>query len=119
MGDIASFVLGIVTCAATSHNWRCLRELFYSDQYSTIALQREIPGYEAPHPPDALVAYDAFLEEGEEFSSTWIWTDYRFESLEEAVALTGFSFGESMADRVISKDPVILPECTGIWWLTV
>jgi ubiquinone/menaquinone biosynthesis C-methylase UbiE len=76
-------------------------------------------GYETPHPPDGLVAYYAFLEEEEGFSSTWMRTDYRFESLAEAEALTCFFFGESMADKVISKDPVILPECTGVWWLRV
>ncbi len=73
-------------------------------------------GYETPHSPDSLMAYYAFLEEEEGFSSTWIRTDYQFESLTEAEALTRFFFGESMADKVISEDPVILPECTGIWW---
>ncbi len=76
-------------------------------------------GYEEPHPPDDLVAYYAFLEEEEGFSSTWMRTDYRFESLAEAEALTRFFFGQSMADKLVSKDPVILPECTGIWWLSL
>ena len=75
-------------------------------------------GYETPHPPDGMVAYYAFLEE-EGFSSTWMRTDFRFESLAEAEALTRFFFGDSMADKVISEAPVILPECTGIWWLSV
>jgi len=75
-------------------------------------------GYETPHPPDKLVAYYRFLEQ-EGFSSTWIRTDYRFESWAEAETLTRFFFGESMADKVISKEPVILPECTGVWWLNL
>lgn len=50
------------------------------------------------------------------FQHTWIRTDYQFESLEEAVELAGFFFGEQMADRVREKRLVILPECTGVWW---
>jgi ubiquinone/menaquinone biosynthesis C-methylase UbiE len=75
-------------------------------------------GYETPHPPDDLKAYYAFLEE-EGFSSTWIRTDYRFESLAEAEALTRFFFGEALAETVVNENLVILPECTGIWWLRV
>jgi ubiquinone/menaquinone biosynthesis C-methylase UbiE len=74
-------------------------------------------GYETPTPPDELTAYYAFLEQEEGFSSTWVRTDYAFESLEEAKAVTSFFFGEGMVKKVIGKDPVILPECTGIWWL--
>jgi ubiquinone/menaquinone biosynthesis C-methylase UbiE len=74
-------------------------------------------GYETPTPPDELKSYYAFLEGEEGFSSTWIRTDYLFESLEEARELTSFFFGEEMVENVISEDPVILPECTGIWWL--
>jgi hypothetical protein len=33
--------------------------------------------------------------------------------------VTGFFFGEEMVENVTSTDPVILPECTGIWWLHV
>ena len=50
------------------------------------------------------------------FQQTWIRTDYRFESLEEAVELAGFFFGEQLADQVREKRLVILPECTGLWW---
>ena len=50
------------------------------------------------------------------FQSKWIRTDYRFESLDEAVYLAGFFFGEEMADRVRENGLVILPECTGVWW---
>jgi ubiquinone/menaquinone biosynthesis C-methylase UbiE len=75
-------------------------------------------GYETPTPPDDLRAYFAFLEE-EGFSSTWIRTDYQFESLEEAKELTSFFFGEDMAKKVMSEGLVILSECTGIWWLSM
>lgn len=76
-------------------------------------------GYETPTPPDNMKDYLAFLEDEMGFSSTWIRTDYLFESLEEAKELTTFFFGEGMIENVISTDPVILPECTGIWWLHV
>jgi ubiquinone/menaquinone biosynthesis C-methylase UbiE len=50
------------------------------------------------------------------FQKKWIRTDYRFESLDEAVDLAGFFFGANMADRVRERRSVILPECTGVWW---
>lgn len=50
------------------------------------------------------------------FQHKWIRTDYRFESVEEAVELAGFFFGKELADRVREERLVILPECTGVWW---
>ena len=61
------------------------------------------------------------------FQNKWIRTDYRFESVDEAVDLAGFFFGEEMANQVREKRSpategsvegrlVILPECTGVWW---
>jgi ubiquinone/menaquinone biosynthesis C-methylase UbiE len=73
-------------------------------------------GYETPTPPDEMVAYLDSLDRAG-FSFTWIRTDFLFRSLEEAQELTTFFFGEEMITRLISTDPVILPECTGIWWL--
>jgi ubiquinone/menaquinone biosynthesis C-methylase UbiE len=81
-------------------------------------------GHETPHPPnESLAAYYVFLEE-RGFSSTWIRTDYRFESLAEAEALTHFFFGDELARTLAQQcaavgvdEEVILPECTGIWWL--
>lgn len=72
-------------------------------------------GYATPQPPEALAAYYALLGE-QGFSSTWIRTDYRFESLAEAEALTRFFFDEELAERVVNENLVILPECTGLWW---
>jgi ubiquinone/menaquinone biosynthesis C-methylase UbiE len=74
-------------------------------------------GHETPTPPDEMKAYLDFLENEAGFFSTWIRTDYLFESLEEAKEATGFFFGEDMIENAIGTDPVILPECTGIWWL--
>jgi len=72
-------------------------------------------GFESPHPPDHLVDYYEWLA-GRGFSSTWVRTDYRFHSLEEAIDLTRFFFGKALAQEVIEKEWIILPECTGIWW---
>jgi ubiquinone/menaquinone biosynthesis C-methylase UbiE len=73
-------------------------------------------GFETPQPPDHLSAYFACLQEAG-FHSTWIRTDYRFSSLEEAEQLIRFFFGAELAEMVAQKQYVILPECTGIWWL--
>jgi ubiquinone/menaquinone biosynthesis C-methylase UbiE len=77
-------------------------------------------GSEKPCPPtQALATYYVWLEDEHGFSSTWIRTDYRFESLSEAQESTRFFFGDELADRIGRKNWVILPECTGIWWLAV
>lgn len=53
------------------------------------------------------------------FASKWIRTDYRFDSLEEAIELSGFFFGAELAQKVERNQWLILPECTGVWWRTV
>lgn len=75
-------------------------------------------GHETPYVPDNLAAYYDFLEEAG-FSSTWIRTDLQFESLAEAEALIRFFFGEEMAEKVVEENWVLMPECTGIWWLGI
>ena len=76
-------------------------------------------GHETPHPPTVTLAdYYTYLG-AEGFASTWIRTDYRFVSLNEAEALTRFFFGDELAEQVLEHEWVILPECTGIWWLDV
>ena len=76
-------------------------------------------GFETPHPPENLEPYYQFLER-EGLSSDWIRTDYRFESQAEAETLASFFYGDPMIERLISfYGAVILPECTGIWWITV
>lgn len=76
-------------------------------------------GRETPQPPSpALAEYYAWLEGEHGYSATWIRTDYRFASLEEAVRLTGFFFGPDFAARVAENRWAIVPECTGIWWRT-
>jgi hypothetical protein len=53
------------------------------------------------------------------FDSQWIRTDYRFESLEEAIELSRFFFGDELGDKVEQNGWVVLPECTGVWWRTI
>jgi ubiquinone/menaquinone biosynthesis C-methylase UbiE len=49
------------------------------------------------------------------FENKWIRTDYKFESLEEAIDLSRFFFGDELGDKVEQNQWVILPECTGVW----
>jgi len=82
---------------------------------SIVIIETQGTGCETPHAPEKLLPYYAFLE-SHGFSSAWIRTDYQFASLEEALELTGFFFGEELADQVRSAHSPILPECTGLWW---
>ena len=75
-------------------------------------------GTEKPRPPEHLEAYFDWLTETG-FERGWMRTDYRFESLEEAVELSTFFFGEEMGRQVRENNWQILPECTGIWWKKV
>ena len=72
-------------------------------------------GFETPHRPEVLENYLDYLDKNA-FSSTWIRTDYKFEDLEEAKALTSFFFGEEPLLMWKEEKGVILPECTGLWW---
>jgi ubiquinone/menaquinone biosynthesis C-methylase UbiE len=53
------------------------------------------------------------------FESKWIRTDYKFQSLEEAIELSSFFFGDELGKKVEQNHWVILPECTGVWWRNV
>jgi ubiquinone/menaquinone biosynthesis C-methylase UbiE len=73
-------------------------------------------GFETPHPPNPVLAeFYLWLEREHGFAPSWVRTDYRFESLEEAVELTRFFFGDELAGQVEQHGWIILPECTGIW----
>jgi ubiquinone/menaquinone biosynthesis C-methylase UbiE len=72
-------------------------------------------GFETPHPPEDLRAYFQYLDEAG-FSSTWIRSDYRFASMDEAAEITPFFFGDEILSKFTSSNPAILPECTGVWW---
>ena len=72
-------------------------------------------GSATPQPPEKLAGYYAWLAE-KGFQSTWLRTDYRFESLDEAVELSSFFFGAEMGEKVRANNWQVLPECTGMWW---
>ena len=80
-----------------------------------IIVETQGTGYETPDPPENVKPYFAHLDTNG-FASTWIRTDYRFASVKEARELTTFFFRGDVADKLISREPAILPECTGIWW---
>ncbi|MEM7028744.1 MAG: class I SAM-dependent methyltransferase [Chloroflexota bacterium] len=82
-----------------------------------IILETQGTGFETPTPPEPLHEYYHYLETEAGFSFTWIRTDYKFESLEEAERLSRFFFGDDLAKTVVENKWVIMPECTGIWWL--
>ena len=52
-----------------------------------------------------------------DFQKKWIRTDYKFESVEESEELSRFFFGDELGDKVKKNNWVILPECTGVWWI--
>lgn len=74
---------------------------------------------ETPDPPSFLNDYFELLEKEFGLSTTWVRADYAFDTLEEAERLTRFFFGDDIADRVVRKGWVHVPECAGVWWLQV
>ena len=90
--------------------WRILRP-----GGTFIIFETQGTGHETPHPPETLLGYYDWLA-AQGFQTTWFRTDYRFESLDEAVELSAAFFGEEMGREVRQKNWQILPECTGIWW---
>lgn len=75
-------------------------------------------GNESPVQLQHLKEYYPWLDEAG-FQHKWIRTDYKFESIEEAEALSRFFFGDELGDKVRRNNWVILPECTGVWWLKI
>jgi len=87
--------------------------------YGTVIIIETLgTGTEKLNPPEHLSGYFDWLTEAG-FERGWMRTDYRFESLEEAVELSTFFFGEELGQEVREKNWQILPECTGIWWKRV
>jgi ubiquinone/menaquinone biosynthesis C-methylase UbiE len=75
-------------------------------------------GNESPIKLEHLKDYYPWLDEVG-FQNKWIRTDYKFESLAEAEELSRFFFGDELGDKVVKNNWVILPECTGVWWLKI
>lgn len=86
---------------------------------TAIILETLGTGSEKPEAPSRkLKDYYEWLEQEKGFEYTWIRTDYRFNSVEEADHLTRFFFGDDLANRIVREKMLIVPECTGIWWKT-
>lgn len=75
-------------------------------------------GNESPVKLEHLRDFYPWLDEVD-FQNKWIRTDYKFESIEEAEELSRFFFGDELGDKVRTNGWVILPECTGVWWLKI
>ncbi len=73
---------------------------------------------ENPCPPDELKDFYRYLEDTHHFNKTCIRTDFKFDNMEEARDLISFFFGKSTSEKIYSNDNNIVPECTGIWWLS-
>lgn len=80
-----------------------------------ILIETQGTGGKTPNPPENLIPYYHYLQNSG-FKTTWIRTDYRFESMDEAQEITRFFFGEEMLTKIDKRRQPILPECTGIWW---
>lgn len=84
---------------------------------TAILLETLGTGLETPEPPTSELAnLYRWLQAEHGFENTWIRTDYHFASLDEAIQLTRFFFGDELAGVVQQNNLVVLPECTGIWW---
>lgn len=84
-----------------------------------IILETQGTGRATPLPPSRdLAAYYGWMVEKHGFTPSWIRTDYRFESTDEARRLVSFFFGDEMVKQTIRPGETIVPECTGIWRLT-
>jgi len=76
-------------------------------------------GHETPFlPTDSLAALYAWWQWEQGFTGTWIRTDLRYESVEQAAQMMGFFFGDESAERVRREQLTHIPECAGIWWRT-
>jgi ubiquinone/menaquinone biosynthesis C-methylase UbiE len=121
---IAGWTLGHFTGWYTN-SWsskidQCLREMnrLLRPGGTIMVLETLGTGRESPQPPsDALARYYDYLQDAFGFRMTWIRSDYHFKSLDEAIYLSRFFFGEDLANKVAGDGSTTLPECTGIWWL--
>ncbi len=76
-------------------------------------------GTDGPQAPDFLTGYYQQLENTYGFTFSLLPMDYTFESVEEAVELTEFFFGEALSRQVRAKGVPVVREWAGMWTLTV
>lgn len=73
-------------------------------------------GCTTPSPPDYLKPYYTMLEQQLGFLHTSFRVDYHFDNIEQALSLSNFFFGHSIAHAIQQNQSRILPECAGMWW---
>ncbi|HEY4492787.1 MAG TPA: class I SAM-dependent methyltransferase, partial [Acidobacteriota bacterium] len=75
-------------------------------------------GNESPNQLKHLENFYPWLDEVG-FQNTWIRTDYKFDSYQQAAEIAGFFFGDEMKKRILREKLAVLPECTGVWWRNI
>lgn len=75
-------------------------------------------GNESPVKLEHLKDFYIWLDEVG-FQNKIIRTDYKFESMQEAEELSRFFFSDELGNKIRQNNWVILPECTGVWWLRI
>lgn len=73
-------------------------------------------GFEKPKAPAVLAEYLTELER-HGFKTTWLRTDYCFDTWQQAQELITFFFGNDPLPLIKTRHGIVLPECTGIWWV--
>lgn len=69
-----------------------------------------------PAPPhDGLAQYYDLLEKKFEFNRNEISTDYRFETISQAIEKSEFFFGPDLTEKIQANQWTRIPEWTGIW----
>lgn len=85
-----------------------------------IIIETMTTGSLTPAPPnEKLAIYYNWLEKEWGFTKQVIQTDYQFNTLEEAVELGGFFFGEALAKKIRENNWIRLPEWTVVFRKTV
>jgi len=73
-------------------------------------------GHTTPvEPTKELSDYYSFLENNLGFTRSWIRTDYKFGSVEDAEKTVRAFFGDELGNYMRDNKTTILPECTGVW----
>ncbi len=75
-------------------------------------------GNESPQPLAHLENVYRWLDETG-FHKKWIRTDYKFDSYQQAAEIAGFFFGDEMKKRILDEKLCILPECTGVYCISI
>ena len=90
-------------------------ELGLPELFHDLRAGEDLPGTgrQQPQRIPVLREYLDYLDEIG-FKMDWVRTDFCFEDVQQAQELVRFFFGEEM---LANLQGLILPECTGLWWL--